>query len=85
MSGRPNPHAVGDLRRAFRDVESARRSIAELNQKAKEVAQSLESNQEWQRNSEQEIKRLLTEMDVSSPGNAGWEGRYFELLLLMSN
>ena len=85
MSGKPNPQGVGDLRRALHDVMLYRRSIAELTAEIETTKLSLERNQNGLTDSLREVNRLLTEMDVDGPGNFGWEARYFELLLMLSN
>jgi hypothetical protein len=84
MSGKPNPEGVKDLSMAFRDFAWTRERIAELKNSIAESQKTLELREAELRGHLALIKGKLDQMDVSSPGNAGWEGRYFELLLMLS-
>ena len=85
MSGRPNPDGVKELERAFRDFAWTRERITELRANISEQQKALELRETELRGLKALIEGNLQKMDVASPGNAGWEQRYFELLLLLSN
>ncbi len=84
MSGKPNMEGVKQLRQAFDDFASERRTISELEVQMARRAVDLSSHRDALRQNLEKIKSLMAEMDVASPGNAGWEGRHFELLLMLS-
>ena len=84
MSGVPNPDGVNKLRQAFRDFAWTRERIAELHKSIADAQATLDNLQLQLRKNREAIKKELEEMDVSSPGNHGWEQRYFELLLTLS-
>lgn len=84
MSGRPNLEGVRLLREAFSDFSSARDSIARLESEVAAKVSLMKEQRERVQAAKQTVQRLLGEMDCVSQGNMGWEGRYFELLLMLS-
>lgn len=84
MSGRPNPQEVKELYESLKDFYSTRDRVSELKKSILEYEKSLELRQTELRGLEALIRGKLEHMDVASPGNFGWEARYFEMLLLMS-
>ena len=84
MSGKPNPDGIKELRQSFRDFTWTRERVAELKTLVTEQTKNLELREVELRGLTAIIQGKLAEMDVASPGNAGWEQRYFELLRIMS-
>lgn len=84
MSGKPNAEGVRSLQMTCEDFIRTRRDIAELRQAIAGDQKRLETRETELHGLRALIEGKLAEMDVITPGNAGWEQRYFELLLLMS-
>jgi hypothetical protein len=84
MSGLPNPVGVKDLKQYLRDFAWTREAIGELEQSIAEQQKSLDLRRTELRGLSAVIEGKLSEMDVASPGNAGWKARNFELLLLLA-
>ena len=84
MSGHPNPEGVKQLHQSLKDFYWTRDRIAELKKAISEHQKALEQREMELLRARDLIEERMREMDVSSPGNHGWEARYFELLLMIS-
>lgn len=84
MSGKPNPDGVNNLRNACRTYSETRKRITELQMQIDDRQREIEKFRILLRELAASILASLEAMDVSSQHNAGWEGRRFEFLLLMS-
>ena len=84
MSGKPNEEGVKELQQAFRDFDRTRYLIAELRKSIAEAQKSLQQREGELRGLTTLIEDKMQQMDVHSKGNAGYEARRFELLLMMS-
>ena len=84
MSGCPNPSGVKNLHQACKDFMLTREQVAELERSIANDQETLKTRRDELRLSKALIEGELSKMDVDAPGNYGWEQRYFELLLMMS-
>ena len=84
MSGQPSSDRVKFLKKSLREYAFNRFKIRELTASIAEQKASLAKRENELLDCSRDIKRQMEEMDVSVPGNAGWESRHFELLLFLS-
>lgn len=81
MSGKPSYDGVVKLRLTLSDLDKAIRTSDYLRSDIKNYTSKLELSDALIGKKRRELFELLGQMDTSSTGNAGWEGR-FEFLFL---
>lgn len=84
MSGYPSMDRIKALRNTFREWRELEEEQRELAERIVEEKSQLQKLTERRIAAERNIKKLMDEMDVSSPGNFGYEKRIFSLLLGLS-
>jgi uncharacterized phage protein gp47/JayE len=80
MSGRPNIESVRQLKGQFYAYQEAQETINRLEQVIEQQRESIEEATAAKQSAVENIRRLMREMDVESPGNNGYESRLFALL-----
>jgi hypothetical protein len=84
MSGKPNPEEVKELVKALNQVTWARERIAAVTAEINGYAAQLRAYEIKLSTAQQKVQDCLNSMDVSRPGNIGWEQRQLALLSLMA-
>ena len=84
MSGYPSMDRIKVLRNTFREWRELDEGQRVLRDKIIEEKAQLQKLVERKAEAERRVKKLMDEMDVSSPGNYGYENRLFSLLLGLS-
>lgn len=84
MSGQPYPNGAAALSAEFRALNEARQKIARLQGVIETQKQAIVEERVKENAASENIKRLMADMDVSSPGNFGYEGRLMWLLREMN-
>lgn len=84
MSGKPNTEGIKELKREFLHLKAVQDDLCEANKQLKDAHDRVEHFRFAESETTCRIEKLLQQMDVNSPGNAGYEGRMFSLLAGLS-
>ena len=80
MSGKPSPGGAEEVIRLIRAIAAFDEEGRKLSKDLKEATERLKEINEHRRAADSQLEKKLTAMDVESPGNFGWRGRFSWLL-----
>lgn len=75
MSGKPSADKVWETRVQLREYEAVTREVEAKRATLRECTARLEAILPRQAEAKRRVLECLSEMDVDSRGNAGWDGR----------
>ena len=81
MSGQPNSEGISSLKFHLEKLSEANYGIEVAKEAVVTANDQLEKYKRQQRESLEEIERLMQSMDVASPGNSGYQDRLLRLLV----